>query len=141
MNNGLSGGSSTPAFPKRGPDAGTTGKVRPQCGSWHRTTHNVDWPALSSSDPIRWRPRADPEQKHDPGERTLASGNMGLTNQGPLQKPALSAAKCGNAPRMSLRSSRATSTASDDLVDLPQRPDPGRAHRPRLRADGAGPVG
>src|SRR5437588_5238571 len=96
MNNGLSGGSSTPAFPKRGPDAGTTGKVRPQCGSWHRTTHNVDWPALSSSDPIRWRPRADPEQKHDPGERTLASGNMGLTNQGPLQKPALSGAKCGS---------------------------------------------
>ena len=25
---------------------------------------------ISSSNPIRWRPRADPEQKHDPGGRS-----------------------------------------------------------------------
>src|SRR5437879_13513383 len=38
---------------------------------------------LSSSDPIRWRLRADPVQKRDPatGQR-----KKGLTNRGPLQK-------------------------------------------------------
>ena len=41
----------------------------------------------SSSNPIRWPFRADPGQKHDPGERMLAKKeNEGLTNQGPLQK-------------------------------------------------------
>src|SRR5919201_6916373 len=39
---------------------------------------------LSSSDPIRWRPRADPVQKQDPGERYDAK--KGLTFEGPLQK-------------------------------------------------------
>src|SRR6266536_6680054 len=38
---------------------------------------------LSSSNPIRWRPCADPVQKRDPGERITQKG---LTNRGPLQK-------------------------------------------------------
>ena len=38
---------------------------------------------LSSQDPIRWRPRADPVQKQVPGDRTTQKG---LTNRGPLQK-------------------------------------------------------
>ena len=38
---------------------------------------------LSSSNPIRWRPRADPVQKRDPGERMTQKG---LTIEGPLQK-------------------------------------------------------
>ena len=32
--------------------------------------------------------RADSEQKQEPGERILAKRKEGLTNQGPLQKPA-----------------------------------------------------
>src|SRR5438132_9400253 len=38
---------------------------------------------LSSSNPIRWRPCADPVQKRDPGERITQKG---LTDRGPLQK-------------------------------------------------------
>src|ERR1700683_1000378 len=72
---------------------------------------NVDWPALSSSDPIRWRPRADPVQKQDPGERDPRKWKKGLTHQGPLQKPAWSVAKCGaespqTKTRIALRSIR-----------------------------------
>ena len=32
----------------------------------------LDWPTCSSSDPIRWRPGADPGQKKDPGDRIKA---------------------------------------------------------------------
>ena len=32
----------------------------------------LDWPTCSSSDPIRWRPSADPGQKRDPGDRIKA---------------------------------------------------------------------
>src|SRR5512139_1047067 len=74
----------TPAFPKRGPDAGTTGKVRPPSGPWHQTTLNVDWSTLSSSDPIRWRPRADPVQKHDPGERNPRKWKCGIDKPRPV---------------------------------------------------------
>jgi hypothetical protein len=42
---------------------------------------------LSSSNPIRWRPCADPVQKRDPGERITQKG---LTNGSPLQKQPLS---------------------------------------------------
>jgi hypothetical protein len=38
---------------------------------------------LSSSNPIRWRPCADPVQKRDPGDRITQKG---LTFRGPLQK-------------------------------------------------------
>src|SRR6201997_4797823 len=57
----------TPAFPKRGPDAGTMDQVRPQTWRMAQTTRNARLVDLSSSNPIRWWPRADPEQKHDPG--------------------------------------------------------------------------
>ena len=80
----------TPAFPKRGPDAGTMDQVRPQPGSWQQTTLNVDWPTYPLSNPIRWRPSADPGQKHDPGGREARKRKEGLTNRGPLQKPGLS---------------------------------------------------
>jgi hypothetical protein len=32
----------------------------------------LDWPTCSSSDPIRWRPSADPGQKQDTGDRIMA---------------------------------------------------------------------
>jgi hypothetical protein len=41
----------TPAFPNRGPDAGTTDQVRPQSGSWHQTTQTVDWPTYPLQTP------------------------------------------------------------------------------------------
>ena len=34
----------------------------------------LDWPTCSSSDPIRWRPSADPGQKQDTGDRCGGSG-------------------------------------------------------------------
>src|SRR5437899_9659778 len=43
---------------------------------------------LSSSNPIRWRPCADPVQKRDPGEWITQKG---LTDRGPLQKGGQSA--------------------------------------------------
>ena len=43
----------------------------------------LDWPASSSSNPIRWRPRADHGQKSDPA---IGQRKKGLTNRGPLQK-------------------------------------------------------
>ena len=52
---------------------------------------------LSSSNPIRARPRDDPVQKQDPGETDHRKWNQGLTNQGPLQKPGWSAATSGAA--------------------------------------------
>src|SRR3984893_2378648 len=58
-------------------------QVRPLPTKWHCDHATVDRPASSSSNPIRWRPRADPVQKQDPGERTTKKG---LTNRGPLQK-------------------------------------------------------
>src|SRR5947209_7484817 len=75
----------TPAFPKRGPDAGTMDRVRPQCGSWHRPRYRrlAD---LSSQTPSGGGLSADPGQKQDPGERMLASEEEGLTNQGPLYR-------------------------------------------------------
>ena len=76
----------TPAFPKRGPDAGTMDQVRPQCGPWHQNTLIVDWPTYPLQTPSGGGLRADPGQKQDPGERMLASGKEGLTNRGPLQK-------------------------------------------------------
>src|ERR1700688_3881860 len=87
----------TPAFPKRGPDAGTMDQVRPQCGPWHQNTLIVDWPTYPLQTPSGGGLRADPGQKQDPGERMLASGKEGLTNRGPLQKPALE--RSGNAGR------------------------------------------
>jgi hypothetical protein len=43
-----------------------------------RHTHDdralLDWPTCSSSDPIRWRPSADPGQKQDTGDRIMAQG-------------------------------------------------------------------
>ena len=56
---------------------------------------------LSSSNPIRWRPRADPVQKRDPGERTTQKG---LTNRGPLQKKraGMSKAKVALARRLAV---------------------------------------
>jgi hypothetical protein len=44
----------------------------------------LDWPASSTySNPIRWRPRADPGQKREFGDWVAQEG---LTSRGPLQK-------------------------------------------------------
>lgn len=48
-------------------------------------TLSVDWPTCSSRTPSGDGHSADPVQKQVPGERMTQKG---LTNQGPLQKPA-----------------------------------------------------
>ena len=67
----------------RGRDTSPRSKV-PSPGRWIRSGRMIpsgaatddrallDWPACSSSDPIRWRPRADPGQKQDTGDRIKA---------------------------------------------------------------------
>src|ERR1700682_6735866 len=61
-------------------DDGSGQAVAHQVASGARERRLVD---LSSSNPIRWRPCADPVQKRDPGERITQKG---LTIEGPLQK-------------------------------------------------------
>jgi transposase len=60
----------------RGQDASLPEAKVPKPGRWIRSgrkqwrmaqTTRPSLTDLSSSNPIRWRPRADPEQKHDPG--------------------------------------------------------------------------
>ena len=54
---------------ERGPDAGTMDQVRPQFPSLAPTTRNHRLVDLSSHTPSGGGLRADPVQKHDPGER------------------------------------------------------------------------
>ena len=72
------------SLPERGPDAGTMDQVRPLVKPWHPTTRTLDWSAY----PLRHHQvaalRADPGQKHDPGEGHTRQ--KGLTQTGPLQK-------------------------------------------------------
>src|SRR5882762_2017307 len=79
----------TPAFPKRGPDAGTMDQVRPHCATWHRTTRTVDWPAYPLQTPSGGGLAPTPDRSKTPAKGFLASGEEGLTNQGPLQKGAI----------------------------------------------------
>src|SRR5258708_9019936 len=84
----------TPAFPKRGPDAGTMDQVRPHCAAWHQTTLTVDWPTYPLQTPSGGGLAPTPDRSKTPAKGFLASGEEGLTNQGPLQKGAISAAHC-----------------------------------------------
>src|SRR5712672_4273252 len=85
----------TPAFPKRGPDAGTMDQVRPHCAAWHQTTLTVDWPTYPLQTPSGGGLAPTPDRSKTPAKGFLASGEEGLTNQGPLQKGAISVAHCG----------------------------------------------
>src|SRR6266853_2556387 len=76
----------TPAFPKRGPDAGTMDQVRPHCAAWHQTTLTVDWPTYPLQTPSGGGLAPTPDRSKTPAKGFLASGEEGLTNQGPLQK-------------------------------------------------------
>ena len=61
-------------LPKRSPVAGTMDRARLHITAWRSCDHaHLDWSARSSSDPIRWRPRADPVQKRE------SSGGMEAT--------------------------------------------------------------
>src|SRR5258708_6373851 len=80
----------TPAFPKRGPDAGTMDQVRPHCAAWHQTTLTVDWPTYPLQTPSGGGLASTPDRSKTPAKGFLASGEEGLTNQGPLQKGAIS---------------------------------------------------
>lgn len=72
-----------PPFPKRSPVAGTMDGVGPVYCSVALRPRVTDWPASSSSDPIRWRPQRRPRtEARTGGWMTL----KGLTNGGPLQK-------------------------------------------------------
>src|SRR5258708_15519621 len=84
----------TPAFPKRGPDAGTMDQVRPHCAAWHQTTLTVDWPTYPLQTPSGGGLAPTPDRSKTPAKGFLASGEEGLTNQGPLQKGAISVAHC-----------------------------------------------
>src|SRR6266436_3179345 len=84
----------TPAFPKRGPDAGTMDQVRPHCAAWHHTTLTVDWPTYPLQAPSGGGLAPTPDRSKTPAKGFLASGEEGLTNQGPLQKGAISAEHC-----------------------------------------------
>src|SRR5712671_4271198 len=84
----------TPAFPKRGPDAGTMDQVRPHCAAWHQTTLTVDWPTYPLQTPSGGGLAPTPDRSKTPAKGFLASGEEGLTNQGPLQKGAISPAHC-----------------------------------------------
>src|SRR5258706_2096599 len=79
----------TPAFPKRGPDAGTMDQVRPHCAAWHQTTLTVDWPTYPLQTPSGGGLAPTPDRSKTPAKGFLASGEEGLTNQGPLQKGAI----------------------------------------------------
>src|SRR5262249_44191072 len=65
-----------------------------------------------------------PYRSTTPAKRILASGNVGLTNQGPLQKPALSAAKCGT-KLPGCRSAPSGLLADDALIRPKQEPSSG----------------
>jgi hypothetical protein len=56
------------SLPKRGPNAGTMGLVRPRSGSMISITRTVDWPTDPLHTPSGGGLRADPVQKQDPGE-------------------------------------------------------------------------
>src|SRR4051812_4565010 len=61
-------------------------QVKPHRARRHRKNDRAsqDWLTWSLSDPIRWRPCADPGQKRDTGDWIRAP--RGLTTEGPLQK-------------------------------------------------------
>src|SRR5581483_6686939 len=75
----------TPAVPKRSPVAGTMDAVRPLIRQWHKPRAR-SLAGRILSDPIRWRPCADPVQKREPA---AGRRKKGLTNQRPLQKGGL----------------------------------------------------
>src|SRR5258708_27461645 len=104
----------TPAFPKRGPDAGTMDQVRPHCAAWHQTTLTVDWPTYPLQTPSGGGLAPTPDRSKTPAKGFLASGEEGLTNQGPLQKGAISVAHCAAfapVPRNALHSLRPTGSS------------------------------
>ena len=68
------GRATTPAFPKRSPSPGRWIRSDRNPPSAHLRPRVRRLVGLSSSDPIRWRPRADPVQKQDPGDRTTQKG-------------------------------------------------------------------
>src|SRR5258706_195327 len=88
----------TPAFPKRGPDAGTMDQVRPHCAAWHQTTLTVDWPTYPLQTPSGGGLAPTPDRSKTPAKGFLASGEEGLTNQGPLQKARIAPRRPSFAP-------------------------------------------
>ena len=106
----------TPAFPKRGPDAGTTDQVRSQTCRMAQTTRTLDWPTYPLQTPSGGGLAPTPNRSTTPAEGVLVAGEgltntltslvaregltKPLTNPGPLQKrmfallPQLSNAKC-----------------------------------------------
>jgi hypothetical protein len=79
------------------------GQIRPQPIPWH-TPRDCRLVGLSSSisDPVRWRPCADPVQKRDPGERTTQGIDQSrpVTERcvEPLRNPSRSASASGAEP-------------------------------------------
>ena len=79
------------SLPKRGPDAGTMGLVRPRSGSMISITRTVDWPTDPPHTPSGGGLRADPVQKHDPGERML--DKLRVDRLGPVTEARMSAVR------------------------------------------------
>src|SRR5258708_521990 len=79
----------TPAFPKRGPDAGTMDQVRPHCAAWHQTTLTVAGPTYPLQPPAGGGLAPTPDRSNPPAKGFLAGGEEGLTTQAPLQRGAI----------------------------------------------------
>src|SRR5215469_11981972 len=69
----------TPAFPKRGPDAGTTDQVRSQTCRMAQTTRTLDWPTYPLQTPSGGGLAPTPNRSTTPAEGVLVAGE-GLTN-------------------------------------------------------------
>ena len=82
---GLSGGSGHQAFPKRGPEAGTTDQVRSQKRRMAQTTRNIDWPTYPLKPHLVAASAPTLDRSTTPAERTTREWRDDLTNPGPLQ--------------------------------------------------------
>jgi hypothetical protein len=91
---GFRAGVRTPAFPKRGPDAGTTDQVRSQKRWMAQTTRNIDWPTYPLKPHQVAASAPTPDRSTTPAERMTREWRDDLTNPGPLQKPFLT--RCGS---------------------------------------------
>jgi len=64
---------------------------------------HVDWPTYPLQTPSGGGRAPTPDRSETPAKGFLASGQEGLTNQGPLQKSAISVAHCAAPSQAALR--------------------------------------
>jgi hypothetical protein len=74
----------TPAFPKRGPNAGTMDQVRPPSGSWHQTTQTVDWPTYPLQTPSGGGRLRRPRTEARPRRKDARKWRKGIDKPSPV---------------------------------------------------------